>query len=111
MKSKHSWKWLAPRVTGRNFDKGSKSARSRPALAIERLEDRQVLSAVSPAAETGPPPTGETQVVINLLQGGLKVTQDEFQLLKLLGTSSSETDKVKFSEFTIKKLTDNASPI
>jgi hypothetical protein len=111
MKSKHSWKWLAPRVTGRNFDKGSKSARSRPALAIERLEDRQVLSAVSPAAETGPPPTGETQVVINLLQGGLKVTQDEFQLLKLLGTSSSETDKVKFNEFTIKKLTDKASPI
>src|SRR5262245_8297815 len=111
MNSKHSWKWLAPRVTGRNFGKGSKSARSRPALAIERLEDRQVLSAVSPAAATGPPPTGETQVVIDLLQGGLKVTQDEFQLLKLLGTSSSDTDKVKFSDLSIQKVVDKASTV
>jgi hypothetical protein len=111
MNSKHSWKWLAPRVTGRNFGKGSKSARSRPALAIERLEDRQVLSAVSPAAETGPPPTGETQVVIDLLQGGLKVTQDEFQLLKILSTATPTADKVSHSEFQIVKLVDKASPV
>src|SRR5215471_1388466 len=103
MKSKHSWKWLAPRVTGRNFGKGSKSARSRPALAIERLEDRQVLSAVSPAAETGPPP-GDTQVVLDLLQGGLKVTQDEFQLLKILGTAPTTTDKTTMSEIPVVKV-------
>jgi type VI protein secretion system component Hcp len=86
MTSKHSWKWLAPRLTGRDFGKGSsgKSARSRPALAIERLEDRQVLSAASPAAETGPPPpSGDAQVLIGLLQGGLNVTQDQFNLIKV----------------------------
>jgi Type VI secretion system effector, Hcp len=112
MNSKHSWKWLAPRQVGRKFSKGSKSARNRPALSIERLEHRQVLSAVSPAAETGPPPSADTQVVLNLLQGGLKVTQDEFQLLKILGTSTpAEGDKVKFNEFTIKKVIDKASPL
>ena len=111
MNSKHSWKWLAPRVTGRNFGKGSKSARSRPALAIERLEDRQVLSAVSPAAETGPPPSGDAQVLIGLLQGGLKVTQDEFQLLKILGAASPSENQVDHKEIVVSKPIDVASPI
>jgi len=111
MNSKHSWKWLAPRLSGRKFSKGSKSARSRPALAVERLEDRQVLSAASPAAETGPPPTGQTQVVIDLLQGGLKVTQDEFQLLKILGTSTPTADKVTHSDLSIQKVVDKSSAV
>ena len=112
MKSKHSWKWLAPRMTGRKFSKTSgKSPRSRPALAIERLEDRQVLSAVSPAAETGPPPTGDTQILISLLQGGLKITQDEFQLLKILGASSPTADKPTMSDFHFTQAVNKASPL
>src|SRR5262245_6288779 len=112
MKSKHSWKWLTPRMTGGKFSqKAGKSARSRPALAIERLEDRQVLSAVSPAAETGPPPSGDAQVLIELLQGGLNVTQDEFQLLKILGASSPTADKPTMSDFHFTQAVNKASPL
>jgi type VI protein secretion system component Hcp len=67
---------------------GRRVAAGRPCLAVEKLEDRNLLSAsphssTSSAISTEPPPTsGDTQVLIGLLQGGLKVTQDEFQLLK-----------------------------
>jgi Type VI secretion system effector, Hcp len=111
MKSEHSWKWLAPRQVRRKFSKPAKSHRSRPALSIERLEDRQVLSAVSPAAETGPPPSGDTQVVLELLQGGLKLTQDEFQLLKILGTSTPTEDRVQHGDLTIQKVLDKTTPL
>jgi len=80
-------------------------------LSIERLEDRQVLSAVSPAAETGPPPNGDTQIVLNLLQGGLKITQDEFQLLKILGTSPPTADKPTMSDFHFTQAVNKASPL
>jgi len=111
MKSEHSWKWLAPRQVRRKFSKPAKSPRSRPALSIERLEDRQVLSAVSPAAETGPPPSGDTQIVLELLQGGLKLTQDEFQLLKILGTSTPTEDRVQHGDLTIQKVLDKTTPL
>ncbi len=90
MKSTHSWKWLVPRFISRHL-RNSSDARvvaGRPCLALERLEDRNLLSA-SPHSTAGsdistePPPVGgDTQVVIGLLQNGLKVTQDQFRLLR-----------------------------
>ena len=90
MKSKHSWNWLVPRFINRQLrsSSGGTGATGRPCLALERLEDRNLLSASPHGTATTeivvepPPANGDTQVLIGLLQGGLKVTQDEFQLLK-----------------------------
>ena len=85
MKTTHSWKWLVPRFISRNLrtSPAGKAATGRPCLALERLEDRNLLSATATGIVVEPPPTsGDTQVLIGLLQGGLTVTADEFKLLK-----------------------------
>ena len=115
MKTTHSWNWLVPRFVSR-FVRSSlsgKAARSRPCLAVERLEDRQVLSAASSGVGIGPPLSsgGDTQILIGLLRGGLTVTQDEFQLLKVLGNASPTENKGAHSDFQIVKVLDKASPM
>jgi len=85
MKTTHSWKWLVPRFISRHLrnSPAGKAASGRPCLTVERLEDRNLLSATPTGIVVEPPPTsGDTQVLIGLLQGGLKVTADEFNLLK-----------------------------
>ena len=114
MKSTHSWKWLVPRFISRHLLKASSRTRAaaRPCLALERLEDRQVLSATSTNIIVEPPPSsGDTQILIGLLQGGLKVTQDEFQLLKILGSASPVEAKVEMHDFPVVKVVDKASPV
>ncbi len=115
MKSKRSWNWLAPRLTNRrvrNADLATK-AKGRPCLALERLEDRALLAVASPndATTIGPPPApvGE-QVVVDLLQGGLKVTTDELALLKALANPPSpEPGAPSVSEIQVTKVVDKAS--
>jgi type VI protein secretion system component Hcp len=91
MNSKHSWNWLVPRFINRRSSASlrGRTATGRPCLALERLEDRNLLSA-SPHGTTTPAasetPSRDTQVLIGLLQGGLSVTADEINLLKACAT-------------------------
>src|SRR5262245_41407242 len=113
MKSRRSWKWLAPRITSRHVrsSDSAKRASGRPCLAVERLEDRNLLAALSPNDATTigppPPPVGE-QVVVDLLQGGIQVNTDEIQLLNVLATATPVA-KVNMQEIVIKKDVDKAS--
>jgi Type VI secretion system effector, Hcp len=114
MKSTHSWKWLVPRFISRHLrnSPAGKAATGRPCLTVERLEDRNLLSASTAATDivVEPPPTGgDTQVLIGLLQGGLKVTQDEFQLLKVLGSASPTEGKPTMGDISVVKVVDKAS--
>jgi type VI protein secretion system component Hcp len=113
MKSAHSWKWLAPRLIRRHLrnSPGRKGAVGRPFLALERLEDRNLLSASGAPAGLAPPPSGDAQIVANLLQGELTVTQDEFQLLNALAGASPVESKVKIHEIPITQVIDKASPL
>ena len=56
-----------------------------------------------------PPANGDTQILIGLLRGGLKVTQDEFQLLKILGTATPAESKVDVHDIQVVKVVDKAS--
>src|SRR5262245_28486415 len=115
MKSLRSWKWLAPRITSRRVRSSDSATRAsdRPCLALERLEDRNLLAAVNPNDATTigppPPPVGE-QVVVDLLQGGLKLTTDELSLLKMIANpASTGASAPTVSEIPVTKKLDKAS--
>lgn len=119
MKSKRSWKWLVPRLVSRYVrnSAGRTRAIARPCLAVENLEERNLLTAASPSFATtiGPPPApvGE-QVVVDLLQGGLKLTVNEIGLLKVIanppsGPPSTEANAPTVSDIHITKELDKAS--
>jgi Type VI secretion system effector, Hcp len=114
MKSKRSWKWLAPQITSRRVRNADATMRAngRPCLAVERLEDRNLLTAANSEIVVEPPPLGDdAAVVVGLLEGGVKVTTDEFQLLKFLSTATPAEPKVNMQEIVIKKDLDKASPM
>jgi hypothetical protein len=114
MKSTHSWKWLVPRFISRHLrnSPAGKAAIGRPGLVLERLENRDLLSAAGTNIVIEPPPAGgNTQILIGLLQGGLAVTQDEFQLLKVLASASPTEAKVTTHDIPIVKVLDKTTPM
>ncbi len=114
MKSTPSWKWLVPRFIGRHLRNSSAGTATtgRPGLVLERLENRDLLSAAGTDIVIEPPPAGgNTQILIGLLQGGLAVTQDEFQLLKVLASATPVEAKVTTHDIPIVKVLDKATPM
>lgn len=116
MKSTRSWKWLVPRFISRYQRKAASptKAAARRCLVVEPLENRNLLAVASPHGAITveqPPPVGEQggQVVVTLLTEGLKVTTDEIQLLKALGSPPSTEAKANVADITIKKQLDKAS--
>jgi type VI protein secretion system component Hcp len=113
MKSKRSWNWLAPRNNGqrtRNAD-AARKVNSRPCLAVERLEDRNLLAVASSEVIGEPPPlTGDAAVVSDLLSGGIKVTTDELQLIKYLATATPAENKQHVSDLHFTSTVNKASP-
>src|SRR5690242_4561354 len=111
MKSKRSWKWLAPRIISRRLrSDAARRASSRPCLAVERLEDRSLLAVASSEIIAEPPPlTGDAGVVAGLMSQGANVTTDELQLLKFLATATPAEPKVTVHDIHIVKTVDKAS--
>jgi len=80
-----SWKWLSFRPTRELVAGGGGAPQSRPCLpAVEKLDDRLMLSVSTDASET-PPPNGDTQILIGLLKGQLNLVSQELNAIKLAG--------------------------
>jgi hypothetical protein len=93
-----SWKWLSSRPT-RELVTGD-APQSRPCLpAVEKLDDRLMLSVSTDSSET-PPLNGDTQILIGLLKGQLTLVSHELNAIKLAG--DLKLDVHKFNEAFMK---------
>jgi hypothetical protein len=92
-----SWKWLSFRPTRQMI---GETPPSRPCLpAVEKLDDRLMLSATPDAAASTDGgnegvPNGDTQILIGLLRGQLGVVSDELNIIKLAGDLKLDTHKL-----------------
>src|SRR5881394_1284796 len=93
-----SWKWLSFRPT-RELIAGD-APQSRPCLpAVEKLDDRLMLSVSTDASEV-PPLQGDTQILIGLLKGQLTLVSHELNALKIAG--DLKLDVHKFTDSFLK---------
>lgn len=94
-----SWKWLSFRPTRELVTDGD-APQSRPCLpAVEKLDDRLMLSASTDASET-PGPNGDTGILVGLLKGQLTLVSHEINAIKLAG--DLKLDVHKFNESFLK---------
>jgi hypothetical protein len=89
-----SWKWLSPRFNYRHVTSGSSHQPvARPCIAaMESLDDRILLSAADSSVVVPPPsdaPSPQAQVVSEMINGGIKIAEDEFALIKALSAAPS----------------------
>lgn len=94
-----SWKWLSFRPTRQMI---GDTPPSRPCLpAVEKLDDRLLLSAVTDAASDGgnetPPPNGDTEILIGLLRGQQDLIKGEIDTIKFAGDLNIDDHKLNES--------------